>query len=844
MSGRDSVVDSTSLNAPRPLTHPPESKRRPRPSRTNGWRDDGAALAALLAIIAVTVGFRFIYDNWLAQFDIFNFFLPNYDYVGGRLRAFQVPAWNPYFSSGTPMAGDAGGGWMYLPVMIAFSLFTGATAMKAMVLLQTLIGALATYLFARRLEMLPVAALVAATTLAVGPALYDATGQSTVVGQVAVWLPVGMAGAECALQAPRWSARLLWAGVAGIGLVQMFAAWPQGFMYGALLMAAWFLYRGLIDPPPGAGARPAYLRHLIVAGLASILFTAALGAAAILPRLDFSAQSNIPGGDYSNVPGGQYADVTYGWITLLGVYLRGSYFWRIAGFSTVIVLLALLALTLGPRRYGAPFWAGSILVFIDLAATHSLTRRWFYLLPLFKTIHGHRPTATMYMVFLPLAILAGAGLQAVLRLDLAAIRHAWPRLLLPLTVLLLALLVVAHPGESVAWPQIALPVLATLVIMAAGSRWLRVPARGRTMQTCGLILLALILVWPSGVDFVRVARYPANDANNLLSANPAISQQIDTVLAPHDPGTAAALLQYLQATQPPFRYAPYFGSGSPGNHNVPSSWLDREPGIMAILTNARSVQLGLEQISGYNPMHLADYVNYMTAMNGTRQNYHWLDVYAAALDGSQLLDMLNVRYILVPASLWQIPPTADDRVVYRDDRVVVYENTRAFPRAWIVHQVLPDHGEAGLAKLASGEVDGHEVAFVSGATAPPPNLAAPSPVRPLAWTSTGDQVTVTDLQPERIAMRTSSTTAGYLVVSEPYARGWRATIDGRAVPIRRTDYALQGVSLPTGSHTVVLTYAPRSLAIGLPVTGGATLALLGVGIWAIIDRCRRDRRRT
>src|SRR5215217_6569457 len=209
-----SQVEGATMWTPQPA--PPlreDADQRNQPSPTRFARPlwpggDIAALVALVAIILVAVGFRWIYDDWLSQWDIFTFFLPNYGYVGDRVHAFQIPAWNPYFSSGSPMAGDAGGGWMYLPVMISFALFPVATAMKAMVLLQALIGGLATYLLGRRLGLLPLAALFAATAFAVGPALYGATGQSTVVGQISAFLPVGLLGAEFAVHASRWSSRL------------------------------------------------------------------------------------------------------------------------------------------------------------------------------------------------------------------------------------------------------------------------------------------------------------------------------------------------------------------------------------------------------------------------------------------------------------------------------------------------------------------------------------------------------------------------------------------------------------------------------------------------------------
>jgi len=799
---------------------------------------DLAALAALLAIIAVTVGFRFVYDNWLAQFDIFSYFLPNYGYVGARIRALQVPAWNPYFSSGTPIAGDASGGWMYLPVMVAFALFTNVgTAMKVMVLLQTLIGGIATYMFGRRLGLYPLAALFAASALAVGPALYDATGQSTVIGQISAWVPVGLVGAEYAMHACRWSARLAWSGLCGVALVEMFAAWPQGFIYGTMLVAGWYAYRGLLAPIPGNGPRTVQFARALISGAVAGVFALDFGAAAILPRLDFLAQSTIAGANYAGALGGSYIAHPTPFIQVLSYYLQDSLFWRIIEFNSAILVLGLLAILLGPHRYGVRFFVVSALVFIDLAVTESVTRGWFGRLPLVGTIHSHRPTATMYMVYLPFAMLAGAGVQMLL--SGPHVRSTSLRKLVPLPILLLGILAAKGAGAQVGWTQTWIAVLGAALILvpaiALPTAWRRV--RRRVPQFAAICLLGLSLLYPTGRDFLWTMRHPQNYKNNLLAANTSLRQTIQTVLAPHDPATAAALLQHLQATQPPFRYAAYFGSGVTTNQN--SSAIATHASIVAILAGARSARLGLEQISGYNPLHLKYYANFIAAMNGAQQDYHWLDVFAPALS-SQLLNMLNVRYVLVPTNLSHPPAIASyGKAIYRDDQVIVYENPRAFPRAWIVHDVRSDPNGNGLALLASGAVNGHTVAFVAG---PAPPVAVPG--RPGGPASVADDsVVVTRERPESLTLRASSPTAGLLVVSEPYANGWDAYVDGTRVVVERTDYALQGVPLPAGGHTVILKYQPTSLTIGLPVTGVATLVLIGVCAWSASDLVRRRLRR-
>jgi hypothetical protein len=243
--------------------------------------------------------------------------------------------------------------------------------------------------------------------------------------------------------------------------------------------------------------------------------------------------------------------------------------------------------------------------------------------------------------------------------------------------------------------------------------------------------------------------------------------------------------------------------------------------MVATLVGARSARLQLEQVSGYNPLHLKHYVEYVEAMNGARQDYHWLDVYAAAARPSQLLNMLNVRFVLVAADLPAPAPIADHGVqVYRDDLVTVYENPDAFPRAWLVHAVRPNDGGQGLALLADGSVDGRSVAFVDG------------PLPPVAPTSTPDAVTITSALPERLTIRSTSAASGLLVASQPHARGWTASVDGQPAGVLRTDHALQGVPVPAGDHTVVLTYAPTSLSVGLWVTAAAPLVLASLWVWA------------
>jgi uncharacterized membrane protein YfhO len=129
--------------------------------------------------------------------------------------------------------------------------------------------------------------------------------------------------------------------------------------------------------------------------------------------------------------------------------------------------------------------------------------------------------------------------------------------------------------------------------------------------------------------------------------------------------------------------------------------------------------------------------------------------------------------------------------------------------------------------------------FVEGIYAEP--MQAPDP-RPLAAgvqlvplnetepraTLAGGSPTIVRDAPELVAVRTSSTTAGTLVLADAFYPGWTATVDGRPAPIAPHEGLFRAVEIPAGEHTVIFRYQPRSLLIG------AALSLLGLASAAVI----------
>lgn len=804
-------------------------------------RSDVAALLVFLMLFAVTMWHRFTYDNWLIDYDILTFFLPWYGVLGERLRDFDIPGWTRHFSAGAPLAGDPSAGWMYAPVMVAFTVATGATAFKVLVAIQVLIGGFSTYALGRCIGFRPPAALLSAIAFALGPFLYGQTAFTTVASQVSTWIMVGLLGVELSLRAERWRTRIGWWALAGFAISQMSVAWPgQGMVNGMLIIAGWIGYRALLWPHDPTIRWRRRTIAVVTTGIGVLVLGLALGAAGLLPRLSVNEQSSIAGGDYSSVIGGDYESAVTDVFRYVRETLSDEIDFRPLSISGGLVVLALLAPLVARARHGVPFFIGVYAVAVILAFPETFVHRIFYLIPMFETMHEHGPRRFLWIVSSAPAMLAGATVQSLLDRRL----RPWvvPLLVVPLGVVVGAREYLLSRGRGVdevgPWLVGAALVTTVLVLLAslAVVHDLRHYADGlRRIAIIGLV--ATVFMAPTGRDIMHTLYDPAAalsrdveaDPSRRLHSDPKSQYVLNRYMRTSDPGTAAAFLQARRDEGQLFRYVGYAGRFYPNPQVDDMSYSSRRLwwDVMSILVSGRSGTLQLDGTQVYNPTHLAYYVNYIDIMNGGTQDYHWLDPYPNALAGSPLLDMLNVRYIIVARS---IPPNRPDAVViaagrpiaYQDGEVTLYENSAAYDRAWIVHDVRSNGGGAGLRQIADGTVDGHRVAFVDGELPP---VIPPDPT--LAGT---ESVTITRYEDDELSASVIAASPGLVVFSETYAEGWRAYVDAEEVEIVRTNEALRGVPVPAGEHTIEMRYDPIELRAGLwttGVTGIAVIALVG-----------------
>jgi hypothetical protein len=202
---------------------------------------------------------------------------------------------------------------------------------------------------------------------------------------------------------------------------------------------------------------------------------------------------------------------------------------------------------------------------------------------------------------------------------------------------------------------------------------------------------------------------------------------------------------------------------------------------------------------------------------------------AIILEKLNLVDDARVSHPIDPALI--------DRDAWRlteeSGAARVYENLRALPRAWLANEVINVNPEQALNTIKTGKLPGGG-SFDPGRTA---LVEAPLALNSQVADSKGS-ATIAALSDTHMEVRTSSATASFLITSDAYYPGWRASVDGQETTLYRADYAIRGVMLTPGQHAVNFDYAPRSFYAGATISALTLIALGGFILAGVFFRRR------
>jgi hypothetical protein len=146
----------------------------------------------------------------------------------------------------------------------------------------------------------------------------------------------------------------------------------------------------------------------------------------------------------------------------------------------------------------------------------------------------------------------------------------------------------------------------------------------------------------------------------------------------------------------------------------------------------------------------------------------------------------------------------------------IYQVPDPLPRAFAVGEARRADVSTDLARLFDGDFDPRRMVLLHDAG---PATAAPG------FEGTAR---IVSSRPDRLKVEAELSGHGYVVLTEGYDPGWRATVDGVATPVLRANVAFRAVEVPAGRHVVEMVYRPRAVVLGVGLS--AASALLGLGL--------------
>lgn len=182
--------------------------------------------------------------------------------------------------------------------------------------------------------------------------------------------------------------------------------------------------------------------------------------------------------------------------------------------------------------------------------------------------------------------------------------------------------------------------------------------------------------------------------------------------------------------------------------------------------------------------------------------------------GNPVLDMLNVKYVIVPTGQGEVPIV----------------NPFVNGNAWFVEKVK-FVSSADEEMKALDNLDTKKIVVVNTLINEGQDFKGSESI---AKDSTSS-IQLTSYKPNQLKYVSNNTSAGFAVFSENYYKnGWKATIDGEEAKIYQVNYVLRGLQIPAGKHTIEFKFEPQVVKTGSTIalfSAIGMLLLIAAGIY-------------
>jgi hypothetical protein len=756
----------------------------------------GLSLAILILIV---VGFFWpliFAGHWIPHGggDLVSFLWPMYCFSARSLQRGEVPLWNPHLYSGAPFVADNQSSVFYPINLLAFALFGEPSykVMEGLVVFHIWLAGANMFILLQGLGLKRPAAVFGGVAFALSDLFITHIGNLNLNATMA-WAPLLLLLTHRALTGENGRA-ISWAAGAGAVLgIAALAGHGQMLLLMGLALAGYVAYRliieGLSSKWRSTSAKQQWKRLLTVCLLAILIVMIGIGGAALtlLPAREMTehtGRSRLPYDEatvYSLPPKALTGLLTPDFYGRSATGFWGDWDRVEVGYTGVATLVLAAAGTYHWIKTRQRFPGGFFLLLIAGGLALAMGKH----TPLYRLLYRYVPVFDQVRVPARLIVLADFGLAALAAYGLDQLLR--------------------KPSRAATWIGLG-AVAAGAILLAPGLHQAKAVPPERVTQATTSIVIAAILLASSGVMvwLVRRHRWVAWLLVGLLATD-LIYLGSMLEIEPNDPTLGFQhedVVDFLRQDANLYRIESISGAWQPD----------------AALTH------GLYDIGGvFNPLGLAPYHAYLAVAKGER--------------GAPLYNLLGAKYVLAPKDK---APGGERLVsVYTENpQIDIYLNTTSLPMALLVHEakVVESHTAAWEALFES--FDPTQTVILEKSQAVRLNPEGEQPSEP-----SGGTIEFVRYESNEIVLAVETPANGWLVLSEVYYPGWRATVDGQAVKVLRADYTFRAVALSPGEHIVKMTFAPWTWRVGLAVSATTWIGLATWAMWKIKRRIGKRRQR-
>jgi len=753
--------------------------------------------------------------------DNIRMFYPYRTFINESFANRELPLWNPFNFSGSPILANFQSAVFY-PLNIIYFFLPQISAWSLLVIIQPLLGTLFMYLYLRLFIFQKSAAFLGALAFGFSGFILVWSQENAVVGQAALWFPLTLYAAEKLITtASRKNFILLVFALA----ICIFAGFLQVSFYIFLVTFLYGVYR--------IKAKRHMRKYSLFLFTCAYLVSLLLSAIQIIPSIEAFYESARSSSSIESVletyllPLRYYIRVLapdiFGNPATYNYFGQGFYHESIFYIGIIPLVFAVLAF-IKYRTNKIVLFFSWVSLFSILLGVKSPVTDWFYRLPILL-VNTFTPSRVFFVASTGLAILSAFGFSYWLEHDTKKSRR-----ILQSTAILLALVLIF----IVAFYHLS-------VVTKNENTWVR--------------SISLII----NPHFYLTAENAKTSLRNILLPLSMVLSLIPLTIMRKKQRVAVVIIvfllgvgqlyflnKYVVVGKREFLYPDHFIFTDIQTHQ---NMADRFLSFGLPIVGDVGLEKHVYSPDGIDPVFPKRYgqLVYAAKNNGKYTDTiarievslsEYSDNYGVIKDPRvhTLMSLLGVTRVYNYEKEYENPEVLDSLFpqdtftpLWKQEGWHAYENTRAYPRAFFADgYIVEKDPQKIIDQIFDQKNDLRKTVILE---------EEPSDISSTTDGVTEGKATVSleIYKPLRVDLEVDTDVDRILFLSDTYYPGWKATVDAKPSKIYRADFAFRAIVVPKGKHTVIFSFEPLSFTIGATISG---VTILFLTLFVVVNKVK------